>query len=289
MEEFIKAITPLLSVMIGGFITYFVTALSKNNELSLKAKIDARDRVWIPLCITLENVFDNIQNETKDIGDFVAFSNDGAFKNEVTELFKYLKAENRLLLCKRTRSILEDCQLLINNYENEIEKHVKNTEFRFRQLYSEMMEKHPIYIKNHCMDLRIATSKELKNKIRKCIISSYEIKCFGMVTSLTFVINDDEENYRTIDVSLSEKFYHDIWSPLQSGYVGEDELDITHDDDLSIEVADFEDEHIYNIDRKINALAKACSLCDMYNCIFENLTELRKEVYKNIDSITRIG
>lgn len=289
MKEFIKEITPLLSALFGGFITYFVTVMSKNNELSLKEKIDARDKVWIPLCDTLEKLFEDIQNNTYDVGDLVSFSYGDSYKNEVTELFKYLKAKNRIFLYERTRNLLHQCKILITEYENEIEKAINSLEIEFRQSYSKMMEKHPLFINNNCMYCLMSTSKEFKTMLRKSILNSKDINCFGIVTSLTFIINDDFENYKKINITLDKDFYHNIWSALNSGYVSESDLDITDDISLSISVAEFEEENIENVNRIINAKIKDYNFTDMYRNIIEALTELQTEIYRSIDGITRLG
>lgn len=44
----IDKILPMLSTILGAYITYYVTVSSKKNEAKVNAQIRARDEYWIP-------------------------------------------------------------------------------------------------------------------------------------------------------------------------------------------------------------------------------------------------
>lgn len=53
---FTDKILPLLSTLLGAYITYYVTVLSKRNELKIKAQTEARDKYWIPCSLAISNL-----------------------------------------------------------------------------------------------------------------------------------------------------------------------------------------------------------------------------------------
>ena len=53
---FMDKILPLLSTLLGAFITYYVTVLSKKNEIKVNAQTKARDEYWIPCSMAISNL-----------------------------------------------------------------------------------------------------------------------------------------------------------------------------------------------------------------------------------------
>ena len=45
--QFLDKILPLISTLLGAYITYFVTVSSKKSELKVNAQTKARDEYWI--------------------------------------------------------------------------------------------------------------------------------------------------------------------------------------------------------------------------------------------------
>ena len=47
--QFLDKILPLISTLLGAYITYFVTVSSKKSELKVNAQTKARDEYWLSL------------------------------------------------------------------------------------------------------------------------------------------------------------------------------------------------------------------------------------------------
>lgn len=65
---------PLISTLLGAWITYFVTVLSKRNEFKLKSQTKARDDCWIPCSIAITNLQKKIVELTSKGNTYVSFS-----------------------------------------------------------------------------------------------------------------------------------------------------------------------------------------------------------------------
>ena len=61
--QFLDKILPLISTLLGAYITYFVTVSSKKSELKVNAQTKARDEYWIPCSIAIKN-FDTYNSLT---------------------------------------------------------------------------------------------------------------------------------------------------------------------------------------------------------------------------------
>lgn len=53
--QFLDKILPLISTLLGAYITYFVTVWVKS-ELKVNAQTKARDEYWIPCSIAISNL-----------------------------------------------------------------------------------------------------------------------------------------------------------------------------------------------------------------------------------------
>lgn len=54
--RFLDKILPLISTLLGVYITYFVTVSSDKSELKVNAQTKARDEYWIPCSIVISNL-----------------------------------------------------------------------------------------------------------------------------------------------------------------------------------------------------------------------------------------
>lgn len=54
--RFLDKILPLISTLLGVYITYFVTVSSDKSELKVNAQTKARDEYWIPCSIAISNL-----------------------------------------------------------------------------------------------------------------------------------------------------------------------------------------------------------------------------------------
>ena len=94
--QFLDKILPLISTLLGAYITYFVTVSSKKSELKVNAKTKARDEYWIPCSIAISNLQKKIVELTKKENCYVTFQGENSCEQELQELLKYLQADTYL-------------------------------------------------------------------------------------------------------------------------------------------------------------------------------------------------
>ena len=103
---FMDKILPLLSTLLGAFITYYVTVLSKKNEIKVNAQTKARDEYWIPCSMAISNLQKKITELSKDESYYVTFQGENSCELETVELLEYLRADKRVFFYERARNIL---------------------------------------------------------------------------------------------------------------------------------------------------------------------------------------
>ena len=70
----IDKILPLLSTLLGAYITYYVTILSKKDEIKINAQIETRDKYWVPCALAISNLQDKITAQTQSTDCLHQFS-----------------------------------------------------------------------------------------------------------------------------------------------------------------------------------------------------------------------
>ena len=122
----IDKILPLLSTLLGAFITYYVTVLSKKNEIKVNAQTKARDEYWIPCSMAISNLQKKIAALTKDENCYVSFQGENSCELQTAELLKYLQADKRVFFYERTRNILSLLEKNIQDFENAVDNDVQS-------------------------------------------------------------------------------------------------------------------------------------------------------------------
>lgn len=101
MESFftlIDKILPLLSTLLGAYITYYVTVSSKKSELKVAAQTKARDEYWIPCSVAITTLQEKIIELTKDETCYVSFQGTDSCELETSNLLEYFRADKRLIM-----------------------------------------------------------------------------------------------------------------------------------------------------------------------------------------------
>ena len=135
----IDKILPLLSTLLGAFITYYVTVLSKKNEIKVNAQTKARDEYWIPCSMAISNLQKKIAALTKDENCYVSFQGENSCELQTAELLKYLQADKRVFFYERTRNILSLLEKNIQDFENAVDNDVQSLIKDFRKHYYSML------------------------------------------------------------------------------------------------------------------------------------------------------
>lgn len=291
MENFyilIDKILPLLSTLLGAYITYYVTVSSKKNEIKVNAQTKARDEYWIPCSIALKTLQDKITELTKNENCYVSFWGTDSCEPETSELLKYLQADKRIYFYERTRNILSLLAENIQNYENIINDDVQSIIKEFRRQYYSMLKEFPVYIYNNCTDCGITIKKTFPQEIKTALLTQKNIIWFGQVTNVDFVRGDYSlANTISTDMSYSSgDFYFDVWCQIKEYGSERSDFGLSSEQELGLDVLDYEYDNIGKLATSLNQLLKETNYQSYYTKIFETLSLLQEELLNNIDKAT---
>lgn len=284
--QFIDKVLPLISTLLGAYITYFVTVSSKKNELKVNAKTKARDEYWIPCSIAITNLQKKIQGLTKDENCYVSFDGENSCEEELNDLLKYLQADKRIYFYERTRNILTLLNERIKSYESAVNNDVQSVIKIFRKQYYDMLEEFPVYKNNNCIDCGLAIRSAFTQEIKEALLTHKNIIWFGHIYRVDF-IRDEYSNIFSTDMTYgSEDFYYDVWLQIREYGRQREEFGLSPEQELGLDVLDYEYENIMKFVKPIIEFIKEVDYQDKYTEIFETLSWLQNEIYRNIDDAT---
>lgn len=287
--DILDKIIPLLSTLLGALITYFVATSTKKNEIKLNSKIKARDEYWIPCSKTILDLEDKISLLTKK--DYlVTFSGThNSCEAQTLALLRYLNADKRIYFYKHTRKLLQSVANNIQTYENRINNDIETIIDEFRKQYYLMINNSSIYQNNNCTDCGISISTRLPDNIKDALCQHQKMDWRGYVTSINFFRGNPEysnsfsaELYCKYDTD----FFYDIWLHIQRGYNTRDEFGLSPEQQFGLDILDYENNHIQTLSKILNQIIMEKDYHIEYLKVFESLSLLQDELYKNIDSAT---
>lgn len=282
---FIDKILPLLSTLLGACITYYVTVLSKRNELKIKAQTEARDKYWIPCSLAISNLQYKINELNKTNDCYLSFYGKNSCESEITELLKYLQADKRVFFYERTRNLLELLNKNISDYETAIDSDIHSLISDFRKHYYTMLKDFSVYKINNCTDCSITIKKELAQEIKEALLTHKSIVWYGQIINVDFIRGDyNHSNSFSTNMSYSdEDFYFDVWCQINEGYKQRQEFCLEPDQELGLDILDYEYEHFSKYAHELNQTIKNKNYQNLYTQIFETLDLLQTELLSNID------
>lgn len=277
---------PLISTLLGAWITYFITVLSKRNEFKLKAQTKARDDCWIPCSIAITNLQKKIVELTNKGNTYVSFSGIDSCERELNEVLKFLQADKRIYFYERTRSILALLNDRIETYEKSVNDDVQSILDIYQKQYYSMISEFPSYKINNCNDCFIATRSNFYQRVKEGLLTGKNITWFGQVSHIEFI----RDYHILIDSEMSygseEDIYYDVWLEIEQCGRTRAEFGLSTQQEFTLDILDYEYE---NFGRFINPLVEfveGVNYQKEYTDIFDTLSCLQDEVLKNIDDVT---
>ena len=286
----IDKILPLLSTLLGGFITYFITKASAKNELRLKFQIEARDKYWIPCSIAIENLYHKIEELQKDENSYISFRGDNSCEKEFSEIIKYLKANKRIFFYEKTKDLLISLEKDVEYYEDTIDNDVQYLSKKYEEQYKSIFTEFDFFVKNRCIDIEIKLNKSFAREIKNALLHQKAVIWMGKVESIDFYREDDLELGPFFVINMTEpfgKWYYKKWDEKQEGFLSQEDLELLAQIEgcNCFDVLDFENKHKNEIKNYMNKKMEQKDYHDIYIKIFEDLLVLKQEIFKNIDSI----
>lgn len=279
-EDLLDKCINLAAVFIGGIITYIVTVRASRNEARREMMLNNRDNILIPLCTAVEDILSYMLHTW----NILSFKSNDLLLQKSNTLLEFLNANKRIFLDKYTRSMLTNYNELINSFEKKLENNAENAISFLQRKTSDILDNFGGI--ERTIDIAVHTSNSSLEKIKECILLEKDIDALYLITSVTFIFDNDSDNFRYLSVDFDEEFYEYIWHPVQSGHIDLNDLNVNSEQELAFHVENYLDENFSDVRKTFNILIKQFSINDDYRNIIEELQSLHTNILNHIDVIT---
>ena len=110
------------------------------------------------------------------------------------------------------------------------------------------------------MHFTISFNTSSEQIIEEYILKSKGIESQLLISGVTLVHIDDEDNYKYTDFKLGDKFYSEVWGLINSGYVESGDLNISPEQELSLNLFQQINDNFHDINVKVNTVIESNSI-----------------------------
>ena len=262
----------LVATLIGAYISYQATIASEQHKEKRMAQREKLKDVLIPLCCSLEDVIEII-NQYNSIDC-------ECFDIKLKAPSEYLKAEKRVYLSEKQRSELKDFDMAVQSFYKIWQDEQKSVLIQYKQLLAQHMKNCPDA--PDAMDIDICL-KMYDGDLRASVLEKKVATITKYVTRITYIINDDPENFRDFSVDFNEEIKN------LSGQIDRGIINIDDVGDLEKQISCKIYAFAMSIDNKLEAgriMYETKTYDNLLNLATRTKT-LRDNLLKDIDKIAR--
>ncbi len=272
----------LISVVVGGIVTYISTSASEHRKNKRQAQKENLEQVLIPYCTCLEQTIARINQIYQEPAELFAEHNFEKWISLLGEPLVYLEAAKRIFLTQSMREKLKNYKVTIDIFSTTIEQECTNCLIKYKGYISSKLEQFPNV--STPMLITFSMDKGTNTKVKLAIINKSNLSLINNFSGVDFVINDDAENYRHTSVTLNEEI-RNTWGAINYGV-----MDISDIEDPEVELAcillDYIEENISDEREALSRIIDETQGADMLRGIIDELNEMLNELIKTIDKIT---
>lgn len=273
----------LVSVVVGGIVTYISTSASERRKNKRQAQKENLEQVLIPYCTCLEQTIAQINKIYQEPTALYAEQNFEEWINTLNEPLVYLEAAKRVFLSQAMRQKLQNYKTTIDTFLIAIEQESTNCLIKYKGYLSSKLQKFPNVPTP--MLITFSMDKGTNTKVKIAIINKSNLSLINNFSAIDFVRNDDPENYQYTSVRLNEEI-RNTWGAISYGI-----MDISDIDDPEVELAcillDYIEENISDEQEELNRIIDETQGADILRSIIDELNDMLNELVKSIDKITK--
>lgn len=273
----------LLSVIVGGIVTYISTTISETRKNKRQAQKEKVEEVLIPYCTSLEETVAKANNIYQTPTIFYENGTINEWLNDLRIPLKYLNAAKRVFLSKTAREKLQSYREKLNTFETELEQECSMVITKYYDFLQTKLQNFPNVLSP--MYLTFSMSKGAEDKIKVAILNKKDLTLLDNLIAVDFIQNDDPDNYKCNSISLS-KSNRETWGAIDYGAI-----DISDVTDPEIELAcillDFIHENIIDEKEQLSKIIDDTVSAENMRGIIDTLNEMVKEIIKMIDKVTK--
>lgn len=289
MEEFKKFIIDnsaqiwtLVSVAVGGIVTYISTSASEHCQNKRQAQKENLEQILIPYCTCLEQTIARINEIYQKPDELSAEDNFEKWVSLLHEPFVYLEAAKRVFLSQSMREKLQNYKASVDTFSTAIEQECTNCLIKYREYLSSKL----VHFPNVPMPMLIMFSmdKVTNTKVKIAIINKSNLSLIDNLADVDFVEDDDPENYQCISVTLNEEI-RQTWSTINYGAMSISDVE-EPEVMLACILLDFIDENIFDEREVLGRIIDETKSASILRGVIDELNEMQNELVKIIDKIT---
>lgn len=272
----------LVSVVVGGIVTYISTSASEHRKSKKQAHKENLEQILIPYCTCLEQTIARI-NQIYQEPEKLLVEHD--FEKWISSLRKplmYLKAAKRVFLSSSMRKKLQNYSGNVDTFSAIIEQECTDCLTKYRWYISSKLKHFPNVPTP--MLITFSIDKVTNTKFKIAIINKRDLSLINNLTCVDFVWNDDPENYQCTSITLNEEI-RNIWSAINYGV-----MEISDIEEPEVELAcillDYIAENIPDDREELRGIIDKTQGASMLRDIVDELNEMQNELVRTIDKIT---
>lgn len=283
LSENSKEIWTLLSVLLGGAITYISTSTAEKKKNKRQMQKEKLEKILIPYCTCLESTIKEISKVHLKKEYLYKEVNLQQWYEDLKKPVEYLDAAKRIYLSKGARRLLEEYSAIVNLFKVNLDKEYNKCLIEYKNYLENILIKFPnIY---HSMEIMIGMDAVTENKVKLAILNKSEISLLNNITGIYFIHNDDDEDYSCTSINLNDKI-REIWGAIDYGIMSFDDI-VENEEKLACILLDFINENTKNEKNKLkNIIDDTSGLEELVNT-YQILDKIRSKLIKEIDEIAK--
>ena len=191
-----EQIMTLISVVLGGLVTYFSTSAIEKRNNKMEAQKERMGQILVPYCTCIEETIRHISDVyiDNDLEVLLTF---------LKKPLEYLNAEKRIYLDRLSKEKLKVYKTNVEDFEKLLEVESDECLTQYRIYIGDLLQKSPTY--GGCMNITFALKKDVKQKIKKALITLNDISLIDEIMLINLIYNDEPENFQSRSISIDEE------------------------------------------------------------------------------------
>lgn len=273
----------LISVIIGGAVTYITTAAIESKKIKQQLQKENLENILIPYCTCLENTIDILNIVYKKRIEIWSEEDFENFTNQLNKNFEYLKASKRLYLSKFLRIKLEEYKNIVEEFNEILEEECIYYINTYREYINSVFKKYPDSSKY--MDISISLDSAINTKIKISILNKKTVSLVDRITVVDFIENDEPDNYRHKVVNIDRQI-QGIYGAISCGVMDIDEIG-TNEEKLAIGIYDFIRNNTKNETLVLQNIINRTNSSEKLSLIVYSIKEMLNKTIQEIDKVTK--
>lgn len=282
ITDYSTQIWTLVSVVVGGIVTYISTSASEHRKNKKQAQKENLEQILIPYCTCLERTIARINQIYQEPAEFFAENGFEKWVSLLREPLEYLEAAKRVFLSQSMRDKLKNYKINVDTFSVTIEQECRNCLIEYRKYILSKLEHFPDVATP--MEISCSMDKVVNAMVKNAIINKSDLSLVDNLTGIDFVMNDDPENYQCISVKLNEEIWN-TWGAINCGV-----MDISDIEEEKVEFAcsllNYIKENTSDEREVLSRIIDETQSASMLKNIINELNEMQYKLVKAIDKIT---